>query len=89
VEFVNEPIKAFTTRLREKKAKDIGMTGGAGIIASFLDEGEVDEFMIHLIPNFIGEGIPVIAPGRRTVPLKLILLHEVPRWRGPAALYRQ
>jgi len=89
VEFVNEPIKAFTTRLREKKAKDIGMTGGAGIIASFLDEGEVDEFMIHVIPKFIGEGIPVIAPGRRTVPLKLILLHEVPRWRGPAALYRQ
>jgi dihydrofolate reductase len=89
VEFVNEPIKPFTTHLREKKGKDIWIMCGAGIIASFLDEGEVDEFMIHLIPNFIGEGIPVIAPGRRTVPLKLILLHEVPRWRGPAALYRQ
>jgi dihydrofolate reductase len=72
VEFVNEPIKAFTTRLREKKGKDIWMMGGAGIIASFLDEGEIDEFMIHVIPIFIGEGIPLIAPGRRTVPLKLI-----------------
>jgi hypothetical protein len=28
--------------------------------------------MIHVIPIFIGEGIPLIAPGRRTVPLKLI-----------------
>ena len=46
--------------------------GGAGIIASFLDEGEIDEFMIHVMPTFIGEGIPLIAPGRRTVPLKLI-----------------
>jgi dihydrofolate reductase len=61
VEFVNEPIKSFTTRLREKKAKDIRMMGGAGIIASFLDEGEIDEFMIHVIPTFIGEGIPLIA----------------------------
>jgi dihydrofolate reductase len=72
VEFVNEPIKTFARRLRRKKGKDIWMMGGAGIIASFLDEGEIDEFMIHVIPTFIGEGIPLIAPARRTVPLKLI-----------------
>jgi dihydrofolate reductase len=72
VEFVDEPIKAFASRLRKKKGKDIWMMGGAGIIASFLDEGEIDEFIIHVIPTFIGEGIPLIAPGRRTVPLKLI-----------------
>jgi dihydrofolate reductase len=72
VEFVNEPLKTFATHLRKKKGKDIWMMGGAGIIASFLDEGEIDEFMIHVIPTFIGEGIPLIAPSRRTVPLKLI-----------------
>ena len=72
MEFVNEPIKTFATRLRKTKGKDIWMMGGAGIIASFLDEGEIDEFMISVIPKFIGEGIPLIAPGRRTVPLKLI-----------------
>jgi len=72
VEFVSEPIKAFATRLRQKKGKDIWMMGGAGIIASFLDEGEIDEFVISVIPTFIGEGIPLMAPGRRTVPLKLI-----------------
>jgi dihydrofolate reductase len=72
VEFVNEPIKAFTNRLRGKKGKDIWMMGGAGIIAAFLDQGDIDEFMIAVIPTFIGEGIPLIAPARRTVPLKLI-----------------
>ena len=46
--------------------------GGGGIIASFLDEGEMDEFMINVIPTFIGEGIPLIAPDRRAVPLNLI-----------------
>jgi dihydrofolate reductase len=78
VEFVSEPIKAFATRLREKKGKNIWMMGGAGIIASFLDEGEIDEFMIHVIPKFIGEGIPLIAPKRRTVPLKLISSKKFP-----------
>jgi len=72
VEFVSEPIKAFATRLRKKTGKHIWMMGGASIIASFLDEGEIDDFMIHVIPTFIGEGIPLIAPNRRTVPLKLI-----------------
>jgi len=47
VEFVNEPIKPFTNRLRGQEGKDIWMMGGAGIIASFLDEGEIDEFIVH------------------------------------------
>jgi dihydrofolate reductase len=34
VEFVNQPIKAFASRLREKKGKNIWMMSGAGIIAS-------------------------------------------------------
>lgn len=72
VEFVNESIKTFTKRLREQKGKNIWMMGGAGIIGSFLDEGEIDEFMIHVIPKFIGEGIPLISAARRNVPLKLL-----------------
>src|SRR5206468_11395475 len=71
-EFVKEPIKKFAKRLRARKGKDIWMMGGAGIIASFLDEREIDEFIIHVIPTFIGEGIPLIAPGHRNVPLKLL-----------------
>ncbi|MFZ0749818.1 MAG: dihydrofolate reductase family protein, partial [Pyrinomonadaceae bacterium] len=71
-EFVKEPIKKFTKRLRAQKGKDIWMMGGGGIIGSFLDEDEIDEFIIHVMPTFIGEGIPLIAPSRRTVPLKLL-----------------
>lgn len=78
VEFVSEPIKAFATRLRKQQGKDIWIMGGAGIIASFLDEGEIDEFMIQVIPTFIGEGIPLIARGRRTVPLELISCAKFP-----------
>ncbi len=78
VQFVTQPIKAFATALRAKKGKDIWMMGGAALIASFLDAGEIDEFLIHVIPTFIGEGIPLIAPARRTVPLKLLATTKFP-----------
>jgi riboflavin biosynthesis pyrimidine reductase len=47
------------------------MMGGGELIASFLDEGEIDEFSIHVIPTFIGEGIPLVAPRQRLIPLEL------------------
>src|SRR5262249_45358113 len=47
------------------------MMGGGKIIGSFLDEGEIDRFLIHVIPIFIGEGIPLIAARHREVRLKL------------------
>jgi dihydrofolate reductase len=72
LEFVDKPVKAFAAGLRANKGKDIWMMGGAGIIASFLDEGEIDELILTVIPTLIGEGIPLIAPRHRTVPLKLI-----------------
>jgi dihydrofolate reductase len=78
VEFVRESIKAFATRLRAEKGKDIWIMGGGGIIASFLDVGEIDEFIIHVVPVFIGEGIPLLAPARRNAPLKLIASKKFP-----------
>jgi dihydrofolate reductase len=38
------------------------MMGGSEIIGSFLDEDAIDEFIITVVPTFIGEGIPLIAP---------------------------
>ena len=71
VEFVTEPVKAFAQRLRASPGKHIWMMGGGGLIASFLDAGEIDEFDIHVVPVFIGEGIPLGAPRHRDVPLRL------------------
>ena len=71
VEFVSQSIGAFAKRLRDQAGKNIWMMGGGEIIASFLDEDLIDEFIITVVPVFIGEGIPLIAPGHRNVPLKL------------------
>lgn len=71
VEFVTEPVKSFARRLRARPGKNIWMMGGGELIASFLDAGEIDEFDIHVIPTLIGKGIPLIAPKRRDIELKL------------------
>jgi dihydrofolate reductase len=78
VEFVTEPVKVFAQRLRATPGKHIWMMGGGGLIASFLDAGEIDEFDIHVIPVFIGEGIPLIAPRHRDVPLRLRSARKYP-----------
>ena len=70
--FVSEPIKAFAQGLRNKRGKNIWMMGGGEIIASFLDEGEIDEFQINVVPILIGEGIPLIQPRHRFLRLKLL-----------------
>ena len=86
----SEPLKKFAQRLRSTPGKNIWMMGGGGLIASFLDAGELDEFDIHVAPVFIGKGIPLIAPRHRDVELRLLetckypsgmvrLRYEVPR----------
>jgi len=77
-EFVSEPVKAFARRLRATPGKHIWMMGGGELIASFLDEGEIDEFDIHVIPTLIGEGIPLVAPRHRDVPLRLRSARKYP-----------
>jgi dihydrofolate reductase len=71
VQFITEPIGAFAKRLRNSKGKNVFMMGGGDLIASFLDAGEIDEFIINVIPTFIGEGIPLIARRHFEVPLLL------------------
>jgi dihydrofolate reductase len=72
VEFVNEAIGPFVDRLRAQPGKDIWLMGGGEIIASFLDEHAIDEFVISVAPVFIGEGIPLIARRQRHMPLELL-----------------
>jgi dihydrofolate reductase len=72
VEFVNGAIGPFVAALRAQRGKDIWLMGGGDLIASFLDEQAIDEFVISVVPVFIGEGIPLIAPRHRHVPLDLV-----------------
>ncbi|MGE5111804.1 MAG: dihydrofolate reductase family protein, partial [Acidobacteriaceae bacterium] len=78
VQFVNESIATFANRLRTQSDKDIWMMGGGEIIGAFLDADAIDEFIITVVPTFIGEGIPLIAPRHREVPLRLLGVQGFP-----------
>ena len=71
VEFENGAIGPFVSCLREQPGKDIWLMGGGDLIASFLDEHAIDEFVVSVVPVFIGDGIPLIARRHRHVRLGL------------------
>jgi dihydrofolate reductase len=71
ITFVSESPVEFVRRLCAESGTDIWLVGGAELIAELLDGHVVDEFMIHVVPVFIGEGIPLIAPRHRNIELEL------------------
>ncbi len=48
------------------------------VFGSFLDEDAIDEFIITVVPVFIGEGIPFLAPRHRAVRLRLLGVQQAP-----------
>lgn len=78
VSFVTESISTFAERLRAQAAKNSWMMGGGEIIGAFLDEGAIDEFIITVVPVFIGEGIPLLPPSHREVALRLLGVAHFP-----------
>jgi riboflavin biosynthesis pyrimidine reductase len=46
-------------------SKDVWSMGGAELVAALVDCGQVDEFIIHVIPKMLGEGIPMVDRRRR------------------------
>src|SRR5882724_7882224 len=78
VSFVTDSIGAFAERLRTQAGKNVWMMGGGGIIGSFLDEEAIDQFIITVVPTFIGEGIPLLAPRHREVSLRLLGVQQFP-----------
>jgi dihydrofolate reductase len=78
VEFVTEAISIFAQRQREMDGKNIWLMGGGEIIAAFLDAHASDEFIITVIPTFIGEGIPLMTGRHADVPLDLCAVQQFP-----------
>lgn len=71
VEFVAAAVGPLIGALRAQPGKDIWLMGGGELIASCLDARAIDEFVLTVMPVFIGDGIPLIARRHRDVPLML------------------
>lgn len=77
VEFESGDVGDVVRRLREQPGKDIWLMGGGELIGSFLDARAIDEFVVSVVPVFIGDGIPLIARRHRHDRLEL---HSVERY---------
>jgi len=75
---VHEDVAGFAERLRKEKGKDVWLMGGAELVAAFVDCGQVDEFIIHVIPKMIGEGISLLDQRHRDLSLKLLATKKFP-----------
>ena len=72
VRMIHENVTGFSQRLRAERGKNIWLVGGAELVGAFLAAAQVDEFIVHVTPTLIGEGIPLIAPRHCEVNLKLV-----------------
>ena len=83
---MSEPVNAFAQRPRE--TRKTRLDGGVELIASFLDSGELNEFDIHVIPTFIGEGTPLVVAAPSGCAASLAVGQKVPRRPRPTAATR-
>ncbi len=65
-------VRSLANRWRKESGKDIWLMGGAHVFGEFLDAGELDELIIHVVPVLIGTGIPLLDSKRRTSQLELV-----------------
>lgn len=72
IEFYTGNIPALVTKLKSGQGKNIFVDGGAQVINEFMKHHLVDEFIISIIPVFLGSGIRLFNDGRPEISMKLI-----------------
>ena len=57
VAFVKGSTKEFIENLDENTHKNIWIVGGANLLSGFMNENQVDEIILFIMPILLGEGI--------------------------------
>jgi len=72
LKFYNGDLKTLVAGLKAKEGKNIFCDGGAEIVNLLMKDNLIDEFVISVIPIFLGSGISLFKDGRPEVQLELI-----------------
>ncbi len=70
--FYNGDLSDLIHRLKQKKGKTIFIDGGAGLVNALMKHKLIDEFILSIIPIFLGNGIALFKPGYPEQNLKLV-----------------
>ncbi|MEW6722744.1 MAG: dihydrofolate reductase family protein [Candidatus Micrarchaeota archaeon] len=71
VQFYSGDLKALVADIRKQTKKDIWLVGGGKLAREFLREGLVDRIIISVIPEILGDGIPLFGILGRGIRMKL------------------
>ena len=72
IAFLRGSVGRVAAALRRTPGRNIWLVGGAEVFGAFLDAGQLDQLIVHVVPVLIGAGIPLLAPRHRAVPLRLL-----------------
>ena len=77
--YINEDIPAFVAQLKQTDGGTICVEGGGEIIRELRAHNLIDEYIISIIPVFIGEGIPLFMSVEMEMqPLQLVASQSYP-----------
>lgn len=71
VRFYSGDLKTLVADIRKQTKKDIWLVGGGKLAREFLREGLVNRIIISVIPEILGEGIPLFGILGKEIKLKL------------------
>jgi dihydrofolate reductase len=64
VRIVNDDPRKVVAELKKRAGRDIWLFGGGILFRSLLDAGLVDTVEVAVMPVLLGEGIPLLPPGK-------------------------
>jgi len=72
VKFYNGDLETLINRLKAKEGKNIVCDGGGQIVKMLMDKNLIDEYIISVIPIFLGDGKRLFMGGINTLDLKAL-----------------
>jgi len=71
-QFYSGNLKDLISKLKSESGKNIFIDGGAEIVNLLMKDNLIDEFIVSVIPVFLGEGVRLFQEGRPEQNLKLV-----------------
>lgn len=76
---VADNAEEFVQALKAEEGMDIWLMGGDVLFRSMIDAQHVDTIEIEVIPVLLGQGLPLLSPGKETFSLSLADSKAFPR----------
>jgi dihydrofolate reductase len=76
--FYNGDLKALVSTLQQREGKSIFVDGGADVVAQMQKADLIDEYILSVIPCFVGDGVRLFKDGRPEKRLHLLGTKQYP-----------